>query len=350
MPRHVQGPLGGRCDDRVALGIQDAVLFVERAGDDSPARADDHRIARVVPLLEVREQPRALWEIFRDVLAPHRGPVAQHPAPPFGRNVPHCRDPRAALVPGRRDVDLAALREDRKPRQRHVVLPADQPADPSHRGVADAQAAGVAGSPHHALRVRRHQLPMAVQHLAVGPDQDHGVVQRASAELAVAFVDADRYRDLQPPRRRLDWLEVSPVEVDRVLDEPAVDLTRQLKVRPGAQAPQPLRVAREPGLGKRDETGAGGGRFLEQLHSALERLRAVQSDGWVLDDRHAVRGRLLFSRHGRHVAPSRSALAGKVARPGEHAGQLLAQLGGQPLRSFDQRVEVDAGDDAETAQ
>src|ERR1700687_5284503 len=56
VPRHVQGPLRCRCDHRVALRVEDAVLFVQRARDDPSARADDHGIARVVPLLEVREE------------------------------------------------------------------------------------------------------------------------------------------------------------------------------------------------------------------------------------------------------------------------------------------------------
>src|ERR1700674_3073766 len=67
VPRHVQGPLRCRCDHRVALRVEDAVLFVQRARDDPSARADDHGIARVVPLLEVREELGTLRKVLRDV-------------------------------------------------------------------------------------------------------------------------------------------------------------------------------------------------------------------------------------------------------------------------------------------
>ncbi len=61
--------------------------------------------------------------------------------------------------------------------------------------------------------------------------------------VSVAFMDADRDRHLQPPRRRLDRLQVAGLEVDRVLDQPAVNLRGQLVIhrhrRPGLPAPRP---------------------------------------------------------------------------------------------------------------
>src|ERR1700682_6493949 len=165
--RHIQGSFGSGRDDRVALRVKDPMLFMQWSCHDPAARSDDHRVARVVPLLEVGKQLRALRKILRNVLASHRGPIAQHPAPALGGNVTHGRDPGAARVPGRRDVDLAPLGEDREPSQRHVVLPADQAPDPPHGRIDHLQAAGVSGSPYHPLRVRRHELAMAVDRESV---------------------------------------------------------------------------------------------------------------------------------------------------------------------------------------
>src|SRR5882762_7055929 len=69
----------------------DAVLLVERPGHDAASRVDDHRVARVVPALEVRKQLRPLREVLGNVLAAHRAAAAEHPAPPFGGDVAHRR-------------------------------------------------------------------------------------------------------------------------------------------------------------------------------------------------------------------------------------------------------------------
>src|SRR3989475_10811927 len=104
----------------------------------------------------------------------------------------HGRDPRLARVPRRRDVDLATLRVQREPHERHVVLPADEAADATHRRVADAEPACVPHPPDPALGGGRYQLAGAVQHRAVRADQDGGVVEGATAGIAVTLANADR--------------------------------------------------------------------------------------------------------------------------------------------------------------
>ena len=84
---------------------------------------------------------------------------------------------------------------------------------------------------------------MPVQDRAVRPDQNDGVVERSPAELTVALVKADRYGQLQPPRRRLQRLEVTGLEVDRVLDQPPVDLRGQAVIATRAQPPKPLGIS-----------------------------------------------------------------------------------------------------------
>src|SRR5712692_8431514 len=126
VPGDVQSPLRRRRALGVAIREQDAVLFVQRAGDQLAVGRDDDRIARVEPLLQIREHACPFWEVGGDVFSSHRGSVPQHPAPPFRGDVPHCRHPRAAGIPRRRDIYLAALRKQAEARQRHVVLPTDQ--------------------------------------------------------------------------------------------------------------------------------------------------------------------------------------------------------------------------------
>ena len=213
------------------------MLLVKRPRDDRSARVDDHRIARVVPGLEVGEQLGTLRESLRDVLAAHRAARAEHPAPSFGRDVPHRRDPGLALVPRWRDIDLAALREKCETHQRHVVFPADQTADAPHRRFANPESRSVAHPPQHSLRVGRHQLAVPVEDAPVRADEDRGVVEGAAAELAVALVDAHRHGDLEPSCRRLDRFQVARLQVDRVLDQAAVDLAGELVVAARTKSP-----------------------------------------------------------------------------------------------------------------
>src|SRR5438874_515876 len=106
-------------------------------------------------------------------------------------------------------------------------------------------------------------------------------------------MDPDRDGDLQPSRRRLDRLQVAGLEVDRILDQAAVDLTGQAVVGARAKPPQPLRITWHPRLRKRDEARPGGRGPLDQLHAPRERLLAVQGHWWMLDDCDLVRARSL---------------------------------------------------------
>src|SRR2546428_504933 len=140
------------------------------------------------------------------------------------------------------------------------------------RWLGDAQSVRMASRPCHALWMRGHQLPVAVQNLAVGADQYHGVVKRASAELGIPLVNAYRHRLLEASRRRLDRLQMRGLQVDGVLEKAAMDLAGELVVVARPQPPQPFRVSRQPWLGEGDEPCPALSRFLHQLDAALDGL------------------------------------------------------------------------------
>ena len=58
---------------------------------------------------------------------------------PLTRDVLHRRQPGVAAVPCWRAIDVDVLGIQREPRERHVVLPADERPKPSHRGFDDLE-------------------------------------------------------------------------------------------------------------------------------------------------------------------------------------------------------------------
>src|SRR5438445_737725 len=78
MAGHVQRAPGGIRLGEVAVGVEDAVLLVEGTGDHLAARIDDQRVTGVEPVLEVGEQAVALGKRPGNVVAAHRGAVAEH--------------------------------------------------------------------------------------------------------------------------------------------------------------------------------------------------------------------------------------------------------------------------------
>jgi hypothetical protein len=181
-----------------------------------------------------------------------------------------------------------------QPGLRHVVLPADQGPEPAHRRVDHPQAAGIAEAPDHALGVRRHQLAVAGQQLAVRPYRDDGVVERGAAERRVALVHPADDRHLMLSRGLLQRLQMRLPEIDRVGQQPGVDLFGQGHVRPRPQPPDPRRITRHEGLGKDDEPGAIARRLAGPGRRGLDRLRPVEHDRRLLDDRDACHGAWLL--------------------------------------------------------
>ena len=188
-----------------------------------------------------------------------------------------------AGIPGRGDVDLRTLGVEGAARQRHVVFPADQHADPPRRRLDHPQAAGVSEAPDHALGVRRHQLAVTVGDAAVGVD-DHGAVEERAACGAVDLVQPSDDDDAAVAGDVAERAQAIPAEVDGVRGEGAVQVVRRGHVLAGAQPPDPRRVARQPGLGEDHEPGTRVGGLGDEIDRPREARLEVQEDRRVLDD------------------------------------------------------------------
>src|SRR5205814_2981474 len=85
------------------------------------------------------------------------------------------------------------------------------------------QSAGIALAPHHPLGIRRNQLAMTIEDLAIASDRDVRVVDRAAAELAVALVDAAHRDDASPGARFTERSEPVGREIHAVVEQVRVD-------------------------------------------------------------------------------------------------------------------------------
>ncbi len=170
----------------VAVGHHDPLLVVERPGDDlARPRGDDGGAAPAEDLAcrgaatGSRRGSRPLDELR------HR----DHERARLDGDVPDRGLPAVGVVGGRRQPDLRPALVDRPSRQRHPVLPADEPADPPEPRVDDVQVVAGADAVEQALVVGRHQLAVPVA--GRRPAQDQQRVVDAPGPVQLALVDAD---------------------------------------------------------------------------------------------------------------------------------------------------------------
>ena len=102
---------------------------------------------------------------------------------------------KPVLTPGHRrgNVDLRPPRIQRIPRQRHVILKADQTADFAKWCVVYAERAAIALSPDQTLRPGWHHLGMVSQNLAVRVNVEQRVIKTPAARLGVTLAHPDGY-------------------------------------------------------------------------------------------------------------------------------------------------------------
>ena len=74
---------------------------------------------------------------------------------------------------------------------RHVVLVADQAAEPAVRCVVDVEVGAVAVAPDQPLGEGGHELAVRAEQLAAGPNVGERVVERAAARFALVEADHD---------------------------------------------------------------------------------------------------------------------------------------------------------------
>src|SRR5688500_10561773 len=119
----------------VEVGDERFLALADGAGQDLAVRADDHGVALLDPPVAAFEKGRgnetvAVREVGRDLINVKHGIDADDVHPILAREVLHGGDPTVARGERRGDPDVDALGVHVEPRERHVVLPADQPADP----------------------------------------------------------------------------------------------------------------------------------------------------------------------------------------------------------------------------
>src|SRR5262249_1094308 len=143
-----------------------------------------------------------------------------------------------------------ALTVHRVARERHAVLPADQPADAAHRGLRHAEVVAGADAVDQALLHGRHELAVPVQDPARA-EYEQRVVERPRAA-RLALVHADAAGHVVPGAGGDEPRDERAVDVDRALPQAGPELVEALE-RAGPPGPGVRRVERHERLGQHGE-------------------------------------------------------------------------------------------------
>ena len=189
-------------------------------------------------------------------------------------------------------------------------MPATRPAGVS----TTRKPARVAGTPHHALRIRRHELSMPIRDRAVRIDDDERVVKCRSGVRAVALVHADGDRDLALACSLLQRREPVFRQVDRVLEKPSVDLGGEPHVLARYEPPDPVRVAGQVRFREHHEIDGLAAYVGEARQRDLDRSLSIEQDWRALDKGDAGQAvRTTLASAGGQPALGRGVCARKIA-------------------------------------
>ena len=231
----------------------------------------------------------AVREVGRDPVDVEDRVHADDEHPVLPRQVAHRRDPAVARSERRGEPHVDALRVQVEPRQRHVVLPADQPADAPEGRFDNPQRGAVAHAPDGPLRTRRDELAVLVGDLAV-----RGQVQEACCRSCPRAVPSPGRRSRATRRALARWLRG-----DR---SPARELTTAFSASSRNHSASPSQIGcvsiqiGVPGTnasGKTTSWAPVRGRCGGELGDAIDRRLAVHEDIGRLDsgDSNSLHGR-----------------------------------------------------------
>ena len=196
----------------------------------------------------------------------------------------------------RGDVDVLGRIVKRLTRERHPVLPTDEPTDARCAGVRGhvhgMNTVPVTLAPHETLGVRRDKLAMVIEQRAVGSEGQQRVEQRAATRPSVhAFDDADDHRDAVSARDRAELVSRRAIDDDTLLGHAPKDgFDRRMIPEAGIAADvEPRRIAGEPGLREGDERRSGARGVCGTCVRQLEPLFEARSN-FILHDRNANDG------------------------------------------------------------
>ena len=194
---------------------------------------------------------------------------------PRGRALPSRCDavsrPRHHCCPTSGRGKCPPLRVHRGPRQRHVVLPADQAPDNPERGAQHTQPRAVTHSPYEPLTPGRHELAVFLHQLPIRIQVQQRVVERAALDLM------DPHRCVHPRFRR----RLAQTGHHRAghFDGVGVELAHVAPVRPTGGAPDPAGVGRNEPFGEGDQLRAAGRCLLHQCARLVGRGLPIEEDG-----------------------------------------------------------------------
>ena len=176
-----------------------------------------------------------------------------------------------AVVGRRRDVQLDPGLVEREAGERHVVLPADEAAEPAVGRLDRLEPAAVAGAPDEALVVRRHELAVLQRQVAVGPVEEERVVEGARVR-RVALGHAGHEPDLVLAGELAEPALGGAGYLDRLAGQQREGLLGALLGPAGKRLrPDRGRIGRDHGLREDDQARALGGGFGGRLAELLDR-------------------------------------------------------------------------------
>src|SRR5437588_5135075 len=186
--------------------------------------------------------------------------------------------PVLRVVRRRSEVDLDPGLVERETRERHQVLPADEPADPAEVGLDRLEPLAVAETPDEPLVVRRHELPVVDDEPRVRAEDEQRVVERAAGEL----VGADGEPDALLARDACEPLGGRARHLDRLAREPP---EHRLHVgAAGEEANPPVGgVDRDERLREERQPRPGAPGLVRESGDLLDRRLALEDDGLGLD-------------------------------------------------------------------
>src|SRR5918994_1093748 len=261
---------------RLEVRVEDPLLVVEWPGEVRAVGPEDRTASPaedVLPLESVSE---------RKIVRVGRGPLEMagrhHERAGLPGDVDEGRLPRVSVVGRRGDVDLDPRLVQREPRQRHVVLPADQATEAADARLDRPQPAAVARAPDQALVVGRHEFPVLEDEAPVWPVVQERVVDRAGA-LGVDLRDARDEPHAVRLRSLTETVGSRAWHCHGLLRDAGEGRLRAL-VGPTGEVLRPGRgrIDRDEGLGEDDELGALAGGLGGQPLELLQRRVAVEND------------------------------------------------------------------------
>src|SRR6186713_348998 len=140
--------------------------------------------------------------------------------------------------------------------QRHPVLPADESTNTTRWSVNRPHSVSVAIAPDHSLRIRRNQLAVMIEQLAIRTDSEQRVIERsATGTSANSFADANHERHTLPAGAVPQELAAFTSDIDARGRVTCKDRLHRLVIpeRHVAADVEPRRIPWQPRLGKYDE-------------------------------------------------------------------------------------------------